>query len=117
MQNLRALIRDPVHGVDPRDQVVDRPRTEQHAEVVVLAAGRVDVDELRLEHLLRAAEIGLCDLQLALVVAQVLLDAGELLVGEVVRLDRVLEVRVETLDLGEHALRLGLFRRDRAGGR
>ena len=115
LEDLRALIRDPVHRVEPVDQVVHRGRPEQDLEPRVLASRRVQRDQMGVEHALRVPEVRPRELQLGLVRPQVALDPGELLVREVVRVDGPLEVRVETLDLGHHALRLGLLRGDRTG--
>jgi hypothetical protein len=59
-------------------------------------------------------EVGAGDSELEPVPLQVALDPVELDVREVVRLDRVLEARVDLLDLAENLLRLRLLGRDRA---
>jgi len=61
------------------------------------------------------AQVRARDRELVAVLALVALDAGELDVREVVRLDRPLEARVDLLDLGEDARRLRLFRIDARG--
>ncbi len=108
-QDLGALVRDAVHRVDPRDQLVDRARAEQYLEPVVLARPRCTSGRARSESIcLRTRQILAREPELELVLPQVALDLAELLVGEVVRVDRPLEVRVEPLDLSEDALRLRL---------
>ena len=113
LEDVGALIRDAVDRVDPRDQVVHRGSAEQYLEPCVLVTGRVHRNEMRVQLPLRVLEIRLRELELGLVRTEVALDPGELVVGEVVRLDGQLEVRVETLDLSHDAAGLGLFRRDR----
>ena len=115
-QDLGALVREPVCRVDPRDHLVDRARAQQHLEARVLVTGCVHLDEAVGEHLLGTRQIPAREPELELVLTQVALDACELLVGEVVRVDRPLEVRIEPLDLSEDALRLRLLRRDRWRG-
>src|SRR6266516_4587997 len=108
-QHLVALVRDAVDGVDARDQLVERSRSEQNLEARVPVGRRVHLHETGLESGLRPAEVRLRDAELPFVLAQVALDRGELRVGEVVRLDGALEIRVEPLDLAEDGLRLRLL--------
>ena len=82
----------------------------------VLVAGGVHLDEALGEHLPGTRQIPAREPELELVLPQVALDLAELLVREVVRVDRPLEVRVEPLDLSKDALRLRLLRRDRWSG-
>ena len=90
-------------------------RAEQHLEAVVLAsAGGVQLDDARVEDRLRVTQVRLRESELLLVLAEVALDPRELLVGEVVRVDGPLQVRVEPLDLSEDVARLSLLGRDRA---
>jgi len=98
------------------DQLVDRARTEQYLEPAVLVAGGVHLDEALGEHLPGTRQIPARQPELELVLPQVALDLAELLVREVVRVNRPLEVGVEPLDLSKDALRLRLLRRDRWSG-
>ena len=61
-------------------------------------------------------EVRLRQAKLQLVVTKIRLDAGQPLVREVVRVDRMLEVRVERLDLAEHRLGLCLLPGNRPRG-
>jgi hypothetical protein len=68
-----------------------------------------------LERLLRARQVAPRDFQLEAVPAQVVLDASELDVREVVRLDRFLQAGVESLELAHHLLGLSFLLRDGGG--
>jgi hypothetical protein len=70
-----------------------------------------------LEGGLGLVEVRARDLQAALVDLLLGLDLVELDVGCVVGLDRLLEVGIDRLDLGENTLRLRLFLRYRGGAR
>ena len=116
LQDFRALVRDAVDRVDARHEVVERARTEQDLQAGVLAAGGVHRDEPRGERRLSVLEVRPGEAKLQLVLLKICLDRGQPLVGEVVRVDRMLEVRVEPLDLSEHGLSLCLLARNRSGG-
>jgi hypothetical protein len=99
LEHERILLRDAVARVHPAEHVVKTRRPEQHRQAGVLVTGGIDVDEARRELRLRVHEALLRHRERVGVVRQVVLDPGELDVGEVVGLDGPLEARVELLDL------------------
>ena len=114
-QDARVLRGDPLHGVEPVHQVVDRPGSEQHVDRRALAAAHVQRDESLGQVGLGVLQALARDHQVVSVRRQLSLDPVELQAREVVRLDRLLELAVDLLDLREHVLRLGAFRLDRVG--
>ena len=108
---------DAIDRVDPVEEVVDRLGAEDDLDRAPVAAVLVQRDEALGEVHLRPLEARPRDRQVLRVRLQVGLDPVELDVREVVRLDRVRELPVDLLDLGEDALRLRALRGDgRIGG-
>src|SRR5919204_2309742 len=117
-RHLRVLAGDAVDGLDPVQEVVEAARAEEHLERRVLVVRGVDGDDPSRQRRLGVPEARLRDAELEAGALLVALDAGELDVRRVVRLDRLLEVDVEAIDLCEDLPRLALLRRDRGvGGR
>jgi hypothetical protein len=112
LEHERVLLRDPVDRVHAAEHVVEARRAEQNCERGILAVVHVELDDPSRELTLRALEALLRDREALCVRAQVVLDPVEPDVREVVGLDGSLEARVELADLAEHALGLGLLRRD-----
>ncbi len=117
-EHLGVLVGDAVDGVEVAQEVVEALRAEEHVERRVLLVGRVERDEPRRQHLLRAPEVVARDVEVVAVHLLVVLDLAELVLGAVVRLDLLPELLVDLVDLGEHGLGLRLLRADRRiGGR
>ena len=108
-QHAGVLRRDALDGVEAVQKILDRLRPQDHLEHPRVAASRVERDETVGEMRLRVHEAAARDRQMPRVRLQVLADPVELHVGEVVRLDRVRQLPVDLLGLGEDGLRLGLL--------
>jgi hypothetical protein len=116
---VRVLVGDAVDRLDPVQEVVEAPRAEEDVERRRGVALDVDGDEALGERRLGRLQVPARDAELELRALEAPVDAPELDVGEVVRLDRPLEAAVDLLDLREDLLRLPLLRCDgaRIGGR
>ena len=111
-EHLRVLARDAIDRVEAVDQILEARRAEEELERRGRLAADVEVAQPAGEAILRDAEVRPRDLHLPPVHAELRLDLAELHVRGVVRLDGLLELRVERLDLLEHLPRLGLLRVD-----
>ena len=114
VQDPRVLARDALDRVEPGDDVVEALRAEDHLERRVALAVDVEVAEALLDALLRDDEALPGGREVLRVRHEVGVDAIELDVRVVPRLDRRLELVVHALDLGDDRLGLGTLRLDRS---
>ena len=118
LQDALILLGDPVGGVSTVERLVEAARPQQDLEERLVATGTrpVDGDDTGGEALLGDAVRIPRDLQPALRGFDVRLDRRELRGREVVRVDGLVELRVDALELLEDGLHLGALRFDRSRG-
>ena len=112
-EHLCVLVADALHHVEPPEQVVEVLRAENDLDGTAAVAVDVERPQPLCDVRLGGTEALLGDHEMARVRVEIGVDLGELLVREVVRLDRLLELRVRLLDLREHRLCLCPLRLDR----
>jgi len=111
VQHPGVLLRDAVRRIEAAHHVVEALGPEDHLEPGVVGVRGVERDEPPLERLLADLQVRPGDDEVVAVDLEILLDPRELDIREVVRLDRLLELRVAALDLREHARCLRALRR------
>ena len=116
-QHLGVLLGHAVDRVEPVDEVLEARAAQEDLERRRRVAADVEVAQPARQAALGDLEVPARDAHLAVVRPQVGLDRVELDRGGVVRLDRLPELRVERLDVGEHSLGLGLLVFDAVGKR
>ncbi len=113
LQDPRVLARDALDGVEPRDDVVEALRAEDHLERRVALPVDVQVAQSLGDALLRDDEALLRRGEVLRVRREVGVDLSELDVRVVPGLDRLLELGVHAVDLGHDRLGLLALRGDR----
>ena len=116
LEHLRVLVADALHHVETSEEIVEVLRAEDDLD----RAATVTVDVERAQPVrdvhLSDTEALLCDDEMPRVRVELGVDLPELHVRVVVRLDRLLELRLRRLDLGENGLSLRALRLDRRIG-
>ena len=112
-EDLRVLARHPLDRVEPRDDVVEAARAEDHLERRVALPVDVQITKSLGDALPRDDEALLRGDQMLRVRREIVVDLLKLNVCVVVCLDRLLEVAVQAVDLGHDRLGLRALRRDR----
>ena len=115
-EHLRVLIADALHHVEAAEEVVEVLRSEEDLDGAAAVTVHVQRPQAIGDVRLGRVEALLRDDEMVRVRVQVGVDLIELDVRVVVRLDRLLELDVGLLDLGQHRLCLGPFRLDRVRG-
>ena len=108
-QHLGVFLGHAVDRVQPVDEILEARAAQEDLERRRRVTADVEVAQPAGQAALGDLEVPARDADLAVVRPQVGLDRVELDRGGVVRLDRLPELRVERLDVGQHALGFGLL--------
>ena len=117
LENLRILVPDTLHHVEAPEEIVEALGPENDLDRTAAVAVHVQSPQPVRDVHLRSAEALLRDNEMPRVRVEIGVDLLQLHVRVVVGLDRLLELRLRRLDLGENRLRLCPLRRDRRIGR